>query len=153
MEYFKDLTTREMFSSMRTDDVCQAYRVGLSTKNPLLAITAQNELIRRGDTDIVSKEIQLFVDDNSDLFESDSMFAQILGSSLCQLGMYDRTLYYVGKHILSNDKNSYDELKNSNLADDEAKLMGTLRSLIEKYDYSNRDFYELADSIFEENSL
>ena len=149
MEYFYDLSAREMLSSM--DDskkLCELYEYGLFSHNPLVTICAQNELANRGDLDLIRCSIESFIQ-KDDKLEDDSFFLNILGKSLVQFKRIDPVLHYIGRNMLHLNINTNLKDPISQSVEDEAALISVMKELIEKYDYCERDFFELCQEVLD----
>ena len=152
MIYFNDLAAREMLSSM--DDsmkICNLYEYGLNSHNPLLAICAQNELARRGDTDLIRCTLDTFIQ-KDETFECNSFFAKILGKSLLEFKHIDPVLHYIGRKMLQLGVTGDIKDPVDKSVEDEATTVSLLKELIGKYYYREQDFYEIAQNVFDSMS-
>ena len=62
---YKNLTARELFATMyATQDVVELFEKGLRRNNDRLAGSAMEELIRRGDTDLIVKALDSFYEED-----------------------------------------------------------------------------------------
>ena len=98
MWYTENLTVSELYESIATDTIDNLFRLGLKTKNELLAVSAMEELLRRGDNDMV-------VDGLNDAFDSDWTIAGspthiLIANSLAENAMItDSLLCSYGKAL------------------------------------------------------
>ena len=149
MTYFYNLAAREMLSSM--DDpmkICNLYEYGLLSHNPILAICVQNELARRGDTDLIRCTLDTFIQ-KDETFECNSSFAKILGKSLLEFKHIDPVLHYIGRKMLQLGVNEDIKDPVDKSVEDEATIVSLLKELMSKYHYHEQDFYEIAQNVFD----
>ena len=101
MQIFENLFTTEFLGSMKqVDDVAELYRKGFKTQNAIVAVCAQNELVRRGYLDIVIKTLLECVENG--LMQYGTEFTHLVAMSLESIGDLDPMLSKIGKHIYDN---------------------------------------------------
>ena len=144
---FESIGIEEFYASITDPQyIAEIYAKGLKEKNAILAITAQNELVKRGDVDLVITELKKAFDEKS--FEVNTTFTQLVATSLIGIGRLDPFLRRIGKVLLSGtveiSEKERDELNEKSI------LTETLRKLILEHDYTDSEFYAMIDQVFEE---
>lgn len=95
---YKTLTTKELYASIpRTETISQMMRDGIEQGSTQLAVSAMEELIRRGDTNLVSENLDIGLK-NQQLKPGTSIYIMIANAL-----MEDRSnqlLYELGKNLL-----------------------------------------------------
>ena len=152
MNLFENTNARELFSSITdVDDVIRLYTRGLETSNPILAICAQNELVRRGCNEKIHETLIEFLENDKSNLDPSNTFYQLLSTSLNSMGKIDPVALRISKEIADLTVNG--DTLDLNIPEDvteEAVLKDTLRKLITKHGLSDREFYQMVDNVFEE---
>ncbi len=101
--YTKNLTAREMYASIgATDFIVTLFKEGLAVNNDRLAVSAMEELLRRGDSDLITERLE-------DAFKQQQMVAgsslvYLIGSSLFDDAReIDPILHAYGKGLLRGE--------------------------------------------------
>ncbi len=144
---FESIGIEEFYASIVDPQyIAEIYAKGLKENNAILAITAQNELVKRGEIDYVISGLQTALD--SKWFEANTSFTQLVGTSLIGFSKLDPLLRRIGKALLSGtlemSEKEKDELSEKSI------LTETLRKLINEHDYTDTEFYAMIDQVFEE---
>ena len=101
---YKDLTVRELCASICvTKTVNELFKKGLEARNSQLAIPALEELIRRGDSDLIAKSLdQAF--DNGWLVKGDALVGAIGMLLFGNVEKMDPILFRYSKALLFCDR-------------------------------------------------
>lgn len=101
MQLFANLFANELVSSIRsTDDIVELYEKGFGTQNAMVAICAQNELVRRGELNRLSQTLISCVDEGQ--LKLGTEFAHLIAISLSELGGFDPMLEKIGDYLYLN---------------------------------------------------
>ena len=92
-----------------TKDVSDLYRMGLDHELTILAVCAQDELIRRAATDYICEGLQDFFDSGK-TFKLGTEFAHFIAQSLMAMGDIDPFLSRYGKYIYRQNQKGEDIL-------------------------------------------
>ena len=153
---FKDLSAMELLGSIRNpDDIVDLYRVGLKEQNAIVAICAQRELFRRGDSDLAVDTIK----ENINKLEPDTTFTHLMCKSFLELTpnvpalrLLDR---YVRTEVMQNKRTpsleGFDEFVNGrNKSEESTGINMTVSDIIAKYKLSIGDILKTIDSAYDE---
>ena len=146
MRLFENLSVEEFYASISDPNfITELYIEGLSNQNAIMAVTAQNELIKRGEVDQVTSVLRDAI--NEDIFSSDTSFTQLVATSLIEARRNDPLLYRIGRMLLEQTTEEGEEEK---MAEDVEKsvLIGVIRKLVMKHGYTDAEFYQMVDDIF-----
>lgn len=85
MSYTKNLTIRDLMNSIPSTQRIQEFlEEGISTQNPMMAIPAMEELLRRGDLDIVMDILERIFYSEEEGIIKNSSFAVLLASAMAE---------------------------------------------------------------------
>lgn len=144
---FENIDVKEFFASISDSKfIAELYAKGLKDNNAIMAITAQNELVRRGDTDYVVEELNAALEGK--FIKVDTVFSQLLSTSLINEGRLDPMLRRIGI-LLGDESNVISEEEKQELTE-KSILTETLRKLINNHGYTDTEFYAMVDELFEE---
>lgn len=153
---FKDLSAVELLGSIRDpDNVVNLYRTGLKEQNAIVAICAQQELFRRGDSALVLDAIK----ENINVLEPDTTFTHMMCESFSKLTPHEPTLKLLGKYVhieaMRNKKTpsleGFEEFMNDRVKPEEpAEMNMTVSDIIAKYKHSIGGILETIDSAYDE---
>lgn len=149
MKLFENLSIEEFYASIPDCNfIEELYKQGVVDSNAIMTITAQNELIKRGEfgrvTDVLREAL------NEGMFAPESSFTQLVATSLTEYRRVDPLLYRIGRTLLTSVS---EENKEKEIADDTEKsaLIDVIRKLVMKHGYTDTEFYQMVDDIFNAN--
>lgn len=101
--YTKNLTVKEMYASIgATSFIVELFKKGLEMNNDRLAVSAMEELLRRGDTDLIAESLNHAFEQNQVVLGS--TMATLIGSSLMDGAREpDPILHRYGKGLLCGE--------------------------------------------------
>ena len=147
MKLFENLSIEEFYASIPDSNfIADLYSQGMVDRNAIMAVTAQNELIKRGDVDLVTSILHEAL--NEGMFSSDSSFTQLVATGLIEHRKIDPLIYRMGRILL--DHSTLKDEENEEIADDVEKsvLVDVIRKLVIKHGYTDTEFYQMVDDIF-----
>lgn len=144
---FENIDVKEFFASISDSKfIAELYAKGLKDNNAIMAITSQNELVRRGDIDYVVEELNAALEGK--FIKVDTVFSQLLSTSLINEGRLDPMLRRIGI-LLGDESDAISEEEKQELTE-KSILTETLRKLINDHGYTDTEFYAMVDELFEE---
>lgn len=110
MRTLSSLSAADLMASIPcTKDVVAIYRMALEHEYTALAVCAQDELIRRGDTDYISETLHAYFDSGK-TFKLGAEFTHLIAQSLMAMGDIDPLLSRYGKYALRQNQKGEDIL-------------------------------------------